>query len=195
MEKEPLSSDVGISQQLYNLGQIIDYLQSGKTTAYNLERIDRFVKAQCIHNSMPQLREKLFELLLMLRLEQIANAELSPDFRAKMVADLEQRIQNPGNAPHSFFEGLDMELCNGFKFRVKDNASIRDRLLDLHMKLDGLIVSRANSRPHASRAGRHSAFIEKEHMRRGKSSEWHIPKDNPGQQATGSMHYPLRTVK
>ena len=198
MESKTSHPDSGISREMNGLDQMISYLGSGKTRALDLDRLDTFIQSQNLQNGIaPELKGKLFEILLRLRLEQIASTEYPIDFRMEKVTELETLIKRPGKTPQSFFEKMDEMNDSDFRIRIRDEG-LRDSLFGLSLLLDGVTVSNrpALRQPkRQSQNGRKPAFDERQYNRRVESGEWRIGAGQGKQAKAASVPYPLQIKK
>jgi len=198
MESKNSHPDRGIAQQMHGLEQMIAYLSAGKTTAFDLDRLDRFIASQNLQNGIaPELKEKLFEILLRLRLEQIANQEYPIGFRNEKLSELEGLVRKPGNAPQSFFEKMDTLFDDTFRLRVKDD-DLRFALLGLRMQLDGIIArgKKASEFPRRREPIRTiKVFNERQYSRSLDSGEWRIQNEDSKKARAASVPYPMQGKK
>ena len=194
MESKNSHPDSGIAQQMHGFDKMIAYLSSGKTTAFELDRLDMFVASQNLQNGIAQeYKEKLFEIFLRLRLEQISSPEYPIEFRKEKVSELEGLIKRPGKTPHSFFEKMDALFDDIFRLRVKDD-DLRYALLGLRIQLDGIMIPEKKASEFPKRKAplrANQVFNERSYDRRVESGEWRIQ----SKQASVGCAYPLQVKK
>jgi len=198
MESKNSHPDRGIAQQMHGLEQMIAYLSAGKTTAFDLDRLDRFIASQNLQNGIaPELKDKLFEILLRLRLEQIANQEYPIGFRNEKLSELEGLVRKPGYAPQSFFEKMDALFDDTFRLRVKDD-DLRFALLGLRMQLDGIIArgKKASEFPRRKAPGRtKQEFNERRYGRSLDSGRCSDRSGQNGRENAVTIPYPIQAKK
>lgn len=183
-----------------SVDRMIGFLGSDEVTFKHLERLDEFISSHNLQNGInPNVKAKLFELLIKLRFAQIASPDYIPAQRNKMIEELADSLRNPNGFPHFWLEKMDKLLSLEFRLGVDDNE-LREQLFTLRMQLDSCIPmpeSKFRHRRDASAINwRTRARNEHAYNRSIESGEWPISGMGRGRtKRCASIPYPLQSPR